>query len=475
MRIYQLKKYVRRKKKHVHKIKKKHVHILGICGTFMAGIARLAKERGFIVTGSDAATYPPMSTQLAALGIKCYEGYAPKNLTPTPDKVIIGNVLSRGNPEVEAVFNQGLPYISGPQWLADHILAQRWVLAVAGTHGKTTTTSLLTWILEAAGLNPGFLIGGVPENFGVSARLGQSPFFIVEADEYDSAFFDKRSKFIHYRPRTLILNNLEFDHADIFPDLAAIQRQCHHLIRTVPGNGLIIHPAQSKTIEEVLQQGCWTPVTTFGAPPSDWQANALTPDHSQFQVNYQGELMGEVKWALIGQHNVQNALAAIAAAHHIGIPIATACEVLTNFRNVKRRLELRGEVNNVSVYDDFAHHPTAISLTLQALRQKVGTARIIAVLECRSRTMQMGIHKDELAPALETADIIIIYEPNPLTWSLTQSLATLKQVHIFNQIEPLMDKLVTLSQSGDQILIMSNGGFENIHERLLKLLANCRC
>jgi UDP-N-acetylmuramate: L-alanyl-gamma-D-glutamyl-meso-diaminopimelate ligase len=447
-----------------------HIHILGICGTFMAGIAVLAKKLGYTVTGSDAATYPPMSTQLEGWGIQCQSGYSPDNLEPKPDLVIIGNALSRGNPEVEAVFNQGLPYISGAQWLFEHVLAERWVLAVAGTHGKTTTASLLAWILEEAGLSPGFLIGGLPENFGVSARLGDKPFFVVEADEYDTAFFDKRSKFVHYRPRTLIVNNLEFDHADIFPDLAAIQQQFHHLIRTVPGNGLIINNHQEVAIDEVLKQGCWTPGETFGNAESDWHTQSLNQEHSHFEVYYQNKPIGTVQWSLIGQYNVHNALSAIAAARHAGVPVAIACEALETFQSVKRRLELRGVVDNISIYDDFAHHPTAIALTIEALRQKVGSQKIIAVLEPRSNTMRMGHHKDQLASALSDADAVALYQPKNINWSLFEMAKSLQNGQIFNDTSDLIAHLVSQAKSGDHILIMSNGGFENIHERLLTTL-----
>ncbi len=456
-----------------------HIHILGICGTFMAGLAILAKKQGHQVTGSDAATYPPMSTQLEQLGIECHSGYSNANLLPSIQKVLIGNALSRGNPEVEAVLNYGLPYLSGPQWLAEEVFAKptkphtkRHVLAVAGTHGKTTTSSMLAWILEACGRKPGFLIGGVPENFGVSARLGEGNYFVVEADEYDTAFFDKRSKFVHYRPRTLVLNNLEFDHADIFPDLAAIQRQCHHLIRTVPGNGLIIHKNQEVAIEGVLEQGCWTPCQTFGAGNSDWFAKSVTPDHRHFEVWFQNQLMGEVIWDLMGQHNIDNALAAIASAFHVDIPVERACAALGRFQNVKRRLELRGIVNGISVYDDFAHHPTAITVTLQALRQRIGQKKIIAVLEPRSNTMRMGIHKTELATALKEADVVILYQPENLNWSLSDVIQSLPNAQVFNQVAVLIDHLVTIAQSSDLIVIMSNGGFENIHNRLLSALRN---
>ena len=449
-----------------------HIHILGICGTFMAGLAILAKKQGYQVTGSDAATYPPMSTQLEQLGIECYSGYSHTNLMPSVEKVLIGNALSRGNPEVEAVLNQGLPYLSGPQWLAEEVLAKRHVLAVAGTHGKTTTSSMLTWILEACGRKPGFLIGGVPENFGISARLGEGNYFVVEADEYDTAFFDKRSKFVHYRPRTLVLNNLEFDHADIFPDLKAIQRQCHHLIRTVPGHGLIIYKNQELAIEGVLEQGCWTPCQTFGTGNSDWIAKSVTPDHRHFEVWFQNQLMGEVNWELMGQHNIDNALAAIASAYHVDVPVEYACAALGRFQNVKRRLELREVVNGISVYDDFAHHPTAITVTLQALRQRVGQNKIIAVLEPHSNTMRMGIHKTELASALKEADVVILYQPDNLNWALSDVSESLQNAQVFNQVAALIDHLVTIAQSSDQILIMSNGGFENIPNRLLRALRN---
>jgi len=448
-----------------------HIHILGICGTFMAGIALLAKQQGYTVTGSDAATYPPMSTQLEALGIECHSGYSARNLIPQPEVVIIGNALSRGNPEVEAVFNQRLPYISGPQWLSEQILAKRWVLAVAGTHGKTTTSSMLAWILEEANLSPSFLIGGVPENFGVSARLVEaSPFFVVEADEYDTAFFDKRSKFVHYHPNTLVLNNLEFDHADIFPDLAAIQRQFHHLIRTVPGNGLIIYKNQEVAIDEVLKQGCWTPQETIGNSDSDWYAKSLTQDHRHFEIWHKNQPVSEIKWDLIGQYNVHNALAAMSAAHHAGVPIAVACEALEQFKSVKRRLELRGVKKGISVYDDFAHHPTAIAATIEALRQRVGLQRIIAVLEPRSNTMRMGIHKNELMPALQGANIVALYQPKNLGWSLFQTAKSLEKAQVFEQVGALIEYLISIARSGDHILIMSNGSFENIHQRLLLML-----
>lgn len=447
-----------------------HIHILGICGTFMAGIAILARQLGHHVTGSDVAVYPPMSTQLETLGISCLSGYLPEHLNPAPDLVIIGNALSRGNPAVEAVFDRGLSYISGPQWLAENVLAQRWVLAVSGTHGKTTTTSMLAWILQDANLQPGFLIGGIPENFGVSARLGEAPFFVVEADEYDSAFFDKRSKFIHYRPRTLVINNLEFDHADIFENLAAIQKQFHYLVRTVPSTGLIVH-SRSQTIDTVLQQGCWTARQTFGDDNSDWQIKLLEPTGSHFEVWLHGKKQGEVKWSLYGIHNVWNGLAAISSAHHVGVPVSVACEALQTFQSVKRRLELRGVVNEISVYDDFAHHPTAISLTIKALRQKVGSQPIIAVLEPRSNSMRMGVFQDSLADSLREADEIIFYQPKHLKWSVESSVTDLQNVKIFAEVEAIVQYLAQRAQPGQHILVMSNGGFEQIHARILTALS----
>ncbi len=453
-----------------------HLHILGICGTFMGGIALLARALGHTVSGSDAQVYPPMSTQLAAAGITLHEGYDPQALQPAPDVVVIGNAMARGNPAVEYVLNNGLPYCSGPAWLAEHVLADRWVLAVAGTHGKTTTTSLLAWILEEAGLNPGFLVGGVPENFGISARLGEKPFFVVEADEYDTAFFDKRSKFVHYHPRTALLNNLEYDHADIFPDLGAIQRQFHHLVRTVPGNGLILAPTQDTALNEVLAQGCWTPVELFdstAAGNAGWGARLLTPDGSRFEVWWNGQPLGTVTWSLIGQHNVHNALGAIAAARHAGVPPAVALAALPTFRNVKRRLEQRGQVAGVTVFDDFAHHPTAVAATLGALRAKVGQARILAVLEPRSNTMRLGVHKDTLGLSLIQADEVFLYAPPDLGWdlsSVTQQLAGRSQVHL--KLDELVAALVTAANPGDNILVMSNGGFGGLHQKLLTALAN---
>lgn len=446
------------------------IHILGVGGTFMGGIAVLAKALGADVTGSDQKIYPPMSTQLEAQGITLREGYDPAHLDPAPDLVIIGNALSRGNPAVEAVLNRGLRYTSGAQWLCDHVLQDRWVLAVAGTHGKTTTSSLLAWILEHAGLAPGFIIGGVPENFGVSARLGGSPFFVVEADEYDTAFFDKRSKFVHYRPRTLVLNNLEFDHADIFPDLEAIKRQFHHLVRIVPGTGLIILNGADANLEDVLSRGCWSPREVFGAD-AGWSALPLAPDASRFTVRFRGEPHGDVAWSLAGEHNMLNALAAIAAARHAGVPVAAAIAALSEFRNVKRRLEVRGTARGVTVYDDFAHHPTAIAVTLAGLRGRVGDRRIVAVLEPRSNTMRMGVHRDTLAPSLALADRVFLYQPPDLGWNLAAVAATLgAKAQVASDIESLVAQLARELRPDDHVLIMSNGAFGGIHEKLLARL-----
>ncbi len=446
------------------------IHILGICGTFMGGIAVLAKALGATVTGSDTNVYPPMSTQLTAQGIDLLQGYDAAHLSPAPDLVIVGNALTRGNAEVEAVLDRGLRYTSGAQWLAEQVLQDRWVLAVAGTHGKTTTSSLLAWILEHAGLEPGFIIGGVPENFGVSARLGRAPFFVIEADEYDTAFFDKRSKFVHYRPRTAILNNLEYDHADIFPDLGAIQRQFHHLIRIVPASGLLVMNARDANLAAVLKMGCWTPIERFGEE-SGWSADPLRDDCSHFRLRWQGKPQGEARWELIGEHNMLNALAAVAAARHAGVPIANAIAALAQFRNVKRRLEIRGTVNGITVYDDFAHHPTAIATTLKALRSKVGAQRIIAVLEARSNTMRMGVHRDTLAASLSEADQVLLFQPPDLGWDLAQVCAALgSKAQAFTSTNTIVDALAAALKKNDHVLIMSNGGFDGIHAKLLKRL-----
>jgi UDP-N-acetylmuramate: L-alanyl-gamma-D-glutamyl-meso-diaminopimelate ligase len=438
----------------------------------MGGLALLARELGYRVSGSDTNVYPPMSLQLEAQGITLCEGYEPSHLDPAPDLVVIGNALSRGNPAVEYVLAQGLPYTSGPHWLAEHVLPSRWVLGVAGTHGKTSTASMLAWLLEANGLNPGFLIGGIPANFGVSARVGDAPFFVVEADEYDTAFFDKRSKFVHYRPRTLVLNNLEFDHADIFPDLEAIKVQFHHLIRTVPGNGLIISNQNDVNLPEVLQQGCWTEIENFGPAEQDgWSARSLVEDNHCFEVYFNHELQGTVDWALIGEHNMLNALAAIAAARHAGVPAKLAIESLHEFSGIKRRMEVRGKVNGVTVYDDFAHHPTAIATTLAGLRNSVGAAPILAVLEPRSNTMRMGIHTANLAAALQVADRVILYKPDEIDWDMTAIVESLNgKAQQFNNTAAIIDAVVQQAAAGSHILVMSNGGFENIHVRLLEAL-----
>lgn len=450
-----------------------HLHILGICGTFMGGIAAIAKSLGHKVTGSDANVYPPMSTQLEELGISLTQGYDPAQLEPAPDLVIIGNAMSRGNPCVEYVLNRNIPYTSGPQWLAETVLRDRWVLAVSGTHGKTTTTTMLAWILEFAGLKPGFLIGGIPQNFDVSARLGDAPFFVIEADEYDTAFFDKRSKFVHYRPRTLILNNLEFDHADIFPDLAAIQRQFHHLLRMVPGNGLVLSQADVPAVQQVLAMGCWSEQQQSGR---EWQVRLLQADGSAFEVSFRGEVKGTVQWALCGQHSVDNGLMALAAAQHAGVPLAVAIEALNQFVAPKRRLELKGVVNGVSVYDDFAHHPTAIETTLAGLRARVGQQRILAVLEPRSNTMRMGVHKEALPASLQKADAVFLFEPASSGWSLGALAEQISQqcaipAAVEQDIDRLVQRIVASAQPGDSVLVMSNGGFGGIHDKLLQALA----
>jgi UDP-N-acetylmuramate: L-alanyl-gamma-D-glutamyl-meso-diaminopimelate ligase len=448
-----------------------HIHILGICGTFMGGVALLAREHGVQVSGSDANVYPPMSTQLSAQGIELCEGYAAGHLEPEPDCVVIGNAMSRGNPAVEHTLNTGLPYTSGPQWLAEHVLRDRWVLAVAGTHGKTSTASILAWILEYAGLSPGFLIGGVPQNFGLSARLGSGPFFVVEADEYDTAFFDKRSKFVHYRPRTLVLNNLEFDHADIFPDLAAIQTQFHHLVRTVPGNGLIISNADDANLATVLERGCWTPVEPATAESSStgWGVVRQVADGSCFEVVLDGAVAGTVHWNQLGDHNMHNALVAIAAARHAGVPVQQAIAALAEFAGVKRRLEVRGETAGITVYDDFAHHPTAIATTLQGLRRRVGEDRILLLLEPRSNTMRMGHHKDTLANSMQGSDSIWLYEPGEIGWSMEDvAQATGVPTRVRDSIEAIVDDVIREARAGDHILVMSNGGFGGIHEKLLR-------
>lgn len=446
------------------------IHILGICGTFMAGIAQLAKEMGYEVTGSDSQVYPPMSTQLSSQGIQLFSGYDPAHIDNSIDQVIVGNVIRRGNPAMEYILEKNIPFISGPQWLAESILKDRWVVAVSGTHGKTTTTSLLTWILEYAGKEPGFLIGGVPENFGVSARLGKSPFFVIEADEYDSAFFDKRSKFLHYRPKTLILNNLEFDHADIFPDLDAIKQQFHYLVRTVPRNGLLVVNAEDKNIADVLQKGCWTPSTTF-AGKGEWQAHLIKPDGSEFTILQTTKKSGFATWQLLGQHNVDNALAAIAASHHAGVPVEEAIAALSSFKNVKRRLEIKGKRHGITIYDDFAHHPTAIATTLAGLRAKIGKERIIAIVEFGSYTMRSGVHQHHIKAALKEADRIICKRPEAVNWDVDAILKTFSQpTELHDDVDTLIKQIAPTLQSGDHVVVMSNSGFGGIHQKLLDML-----
>jgi len=454
-----------------------HIHILGICGTFMGGIAVLAKAAGHKVTGCDANVYPPMSTQLEAQGVELIEGFDPSQTALNPDIYVIGNVVSRGNPLMEEILNRGLPYISGPQWLAENVLQGKWVLAVAGTHGKTTTSSMLAWILEYAGLAPGFLIGGVPENFSVSARLPQvpaqdknsvSPFFVIEADEYDTAFFDKRSKFVHYRPRTAVLNNLEFDHADIFEDLNAIEKQFHHLVRTVPQQGLVVANGKEASLQRVLDKGCWTPVEKFGTD-DDWQAINAQGDGS-FDVIYKGQMQGHVAWGLLGEHNRMNALASIAAARHAGVAVDVSIAALTEFKNVKRRMEVRGESRGVVVYDDFAHHPTAIETTIAGLRAKVGSARILAVLEPRSNTMKLGVMKSALPASLKEADLVFCYQAN-LGWDAGAALAPIaSKTQVHDDLTQLILAIKQVAVAGDHVLIMSNGGFCGIHQKLLDAL-----
>ena len=444
-----------------------HIHILGICGTFMGGLAVIARQAGHKVTGCDANVYPPMSTQLQAQGIELIEGFDPAQIDLKPDLFVIGNVVARGNALMEEILDRGLPFTSGPQWLHDTLLPGKWVLAVAGTHGKTTTTSMLAWILEHAGLNPGFLIGGVPLDFGVSARTTDSAFFVIEADEYDTAFFDKRSKFVHYQPRTAILNNLEFDHADIFPDLAAIETQFHHLVRTVPGNGLIVANGREQSMRRVLARGCWSTIEWLGVEEG-WDARSRRDQ--AFDVLFEGKASGTVNWELLGEHNRNNALAAIAAARHAGVPVAQSIEALAGFKNVKRRMEVRGSVNGITVYDDFAHHPTAIETTIAGLRSKAGSARILAVLEPRSNTMKMGVMKDALAGSLAGADLVFCFTKD-LGWNAQTVLASLGwKLKCFDELDALVRALVRDSRPGDHVLVMSNGGFGGVHAKLLEAL-----
>ena len=461
-----------------------HLHILGICGTFMGGIAAIARQAGHQVTGCDANVYPPMSTQLEASGISLIEGFAADQLSLKPDLFVIGNVVSRGNPLMEAILNAGLPYVSGPQWLGEQILQHHHVLSVAGTHGKTTTTAMLTWILEASGLSPSYLVGGVPNNFDVSARIGQSklarPLFVIEADEYDTAFFDKRSKFVHYRSSTAILNNLEFDHADIFANLAAIQTQFHHLVRTVPAQGRLIVNGDESVLQEVIQKGAWSPIEYFGNQGQDatWSFEGLENDN--FIVKKLGEPVAKVEWDILanvaGRHNQMNALAAIAAAEHVGVSPEASAKALGSFKNVKRRLELVGKVNDIAVYDDFAHHPTAIATTIDGLRRRIRSQRLIAVLEPRSNTMKLGVMKQQLPNSLVQADLVFAYGAkegkSALGWDLQEAMMPMGQkAKAFDQLDTLVNAIQAIAQPGDHILVMSNGGFGGVHQQLLKALA----
>ena len=445
-----------------------HIHILGICGTFMGSLAILARELGFKVSGSDENVYPPMSTQLEEQGISLFQGYGVEALSPSPDLVVIGNAMKRGIPAVEHVLEKGLPYVSGPEFFSRYIAPDRWVLAASGTHGKTSTSSMLAWILEYAGMSPGFLIGGIPKDFGISARLGNTPFFVIEADEYDTAFFDKRSKFVHYHPRTLIINNLEFDHADIFDDLAAIQRQFHHLVRTIPGTGRIIYPADAPEIENVMAMGCWSEQEDLGGRQSLWQVAPVSGDGSHFQVLHKGIVAGTVNWKQEGDHNVANALASIAAAHHVGVLPDIACEALSVFQGVKRRMEMVEEIEGIRIYDDFAHHPTAIATTLAGQRAKLGeNANIRVIIEPRSNTMKMGVHQETLIASTALASEVIWFKPQGLDWPLTELVqGSPVKSSVMGSTEAIVRYLVDTASAGDHLLVMSNGGFEGIHGRI---------
>jgi UDP-N-acetylmuramate: L-alanyl-gamma-D-glutamyl-meso-diaminopimelate ligase len=457
----------------------RHIYFLGIGGTLMGSLAQLAREGGARVSGSDTALYPPMSDQLKSADIELYEGFEPSQLQPAPDLVVIGNAgLPRGHPGVEYVLESGIPYTSGAQWLGENVLPGRWVLAVSGTHGKTTTASMLAWILEYADLAPGYLIGGVPKNFPSSARLGQDPFFVVEADEYDTSYFDRRSKFVHYRPRTLVINNLEYDHADIFPDLASIQTQFHHLLRTVPASGLIVAPTDDEHVNDVLHQGCWTPIELIGPrptkPPHDrdngnrWHAEGQSGGReSGFEVFINDTAFGRVDWQLLGEHNVRNALAAIAAARHAGVPAATAVEALKGFKGVTRRMDLIAEIDGTSIYDDFAHHPTAIRTTLQGLRKKVGSEEIIAVVEPRSHTMSLGTLRSELTTCCSAADAVYWYRGDNIKWDLSEVVQQcVVPAFQFDNLDRLVEALATLPARKRHIVLMSNGSFGGIYEKL---------
>lgn len=449
-----------------------HIHILGICGTFMGGIAALAKAAGHTVTGCDSNVYPPMSTQLEAMGIELISGFDADQLSLAPDLYVIGNVVKRGMPLMEAILDQGLPYVSGPQWLAEHVLAGRWVLAVAGTHGKTTTTTILSFLLDRAGRAPGFLIGGVAEDFGVSARIGKGREFVVEADEYDTAFFDKRSKFVHYRPLVAILNNLEYDHADIFPDVAAIQRQFHHLVRTVPRRGRLIVNGHDERLRDVLAMGCWTPVERFGFDASfEWSARKLRDDGSAFVVIHGGKEVGTVEWPMLGDHNVLNGLAALAACNAVGVDVAAVIAALADFSSVKRRMEVIGEHGGITIYDDFAHHPTAIQTTLAGLRAKVGDARIVVAMEPRSNSMRLGAHAEALAPSLGIADVVVFLARPELPWDADKVIAAIRgDAQAVADADALIARLRERARAGDHVVFMSNGGFDGAPRRFLAAL-----
>ena len=448
-----------------------HIHILGICGTFMGGVAQIASSLGHQVTGSDQNVYPPMSDQLSALGIGLMNGYEPEHLDPTPDLVIVGNTLSRGNRALESVLNRQLPYVSGPEWLYQAVLKDKHVLAVSGTHGKTTTTTILSWILEYSGLKPGFLIGGVAENFGLSARYTDSDYFVIEADEYDTAFNDKRSKFLHYHPKTLIINNIEFDHADIFHDIAVIRREFHHLLRTIPQHAKLIVPSDDFEVEKVIEAGCWTPVERFSGSNAEWTLTDTDRDYQHFSVSKQGEIVGKASWSLIGEHNANNALAAIIAAHDVGISVDKACAALADFKSVKRRLECIYDAKGIRVYDDFAHHPTAIAKTLKALRQHAGKGRLIAIMEPRSNTMRMGVHAKTLANAFIDADLVLLFQANNVDWDIAAHMSDLgDRCRVFTNIDEMISLISKEHQQGDHIVIMSNGAFGGIHKKLVDVL-----
>jgi UDP-N-acetylmuramate: L-alanyl-gamma-D-glutamyl-meso-diaminopimelate ligase len=449
-----------------------HLHILGICGTFMGGIAALARAAGHQVTGSDANVYPPMSTQLESLGITLIDGYGPGQLDLKPEVVVVGNVMTRGKPVIERLLDSGIPFTSGPQWLAENVLRGREVAAVAGTHGKTTTSSMLAWILQDAGRDPGFLIGGIPANFGTSALAGAGAAFVIEADEYDTAFFDKRAKFVHYRPKHLLLTNLEYDHADIYPDLASIQRQFHHLVRTVPASGRITWNSGDANLKATLVMGAWTPLVEYARESAaEWRSRLVTPEGGAFEVLHRDAPVGVVRWPLIGLHNVENGLAAIACAAGMGVLPAQAAAALGRFAGVKRRLELRGEVGGIRVYDDFAHHPTAVALTIDGVRRQAGSGRIVAVLEPRSNTMRLGVHREELAESLAAADRVFLYQPAGQDFKLDGVAAALgEKAAVKAELPALVDALMEDLQAGDRVLIMSNGGFGGLHERLLAAL-----